>query len=213
MMNANHLVLGAQSGLGSAISFELVRRGFSVARHSRLPADGFELTGDASSKEFSQKLRDFLSINSIDTVFFSIGSYSTENAPGLNLDEVDLAYKNNLLAGIVCLDAIVSAWINRQRGKIVVVNSIAALQVNQSEQIYGAFKQSLSYFTKSLRLEVLAHGIQIMEILPGAMKTRMTSSRDNWDRLMDPSDVAKVVIDLASHRSFTVSTLELRNLP
>lgn len=212
-MSAKSLVLGSTSGLGQQILLTLRDQGKEVCAHSRLPNKHYDLVGDTSTDQFRENLQKLIATEEVDRVFFSVGSYTDESSPNLDFGEVESAYKNNLLSGISVIDTVVSAWMGRTRGKLIVINSIAALSPNPNEAIYGAMKKALSHFTNSVRLAVLTHGIEIIEVFPGAMQTRMTKNRKNWETLMKPEAVAETVVSLAFQDSFSVPSIEIRNIP
>lgn len=213
-MTSKSLVLGSSSGLGQQILLNLRSRGEASLSHSRSFEPGAAVVGDASTQEFRTSLFDLLSTDPIDKVFLTVGAYSDAVSPNLDFSELDNAYRNNLLAGISIIDTVVSAWSGKGRGgKLVVINSIAALSPNPKEPVYGAMKAALSYFTNSVRLGVLAQGIQVIEVFPGAMKTRMTQNRDGWETLMTPEAVAETIVNLSTQDAFLVSSIEIRNNP
>jgi short-subunit dehydrogenase len=212
-MSAKSLVLGSTSGLGQQILLTLRDQGKEVFAHSRLPRDDYDLVGDTTTEQFRENLKKLLITEHVDKVFFSVGSYTDGTSPNLDFAEVESAYKNNLLSGIAVIDTVVTAWIGRSRGKLIVINSIAALSPNPNEAIYGAMKKALSHFTNSVRLSVLMHGIEIIEVFPGAMQTRMTKNRRNWETLMKPAEVSKTIVSLAFQESFSVPSIEIRNIP
>jgi short-subunit dehydrogenase len=212
-MSTRSLVIGSASGLGREIALNLKRRGHEVFTHARSAEQGYELVGDTSTEDFRVSLKNLLSSNAIDIIFFSVGSYTGATSPNLDFEELESAYKNNLLSGIAIIDTVVTAWIGKTRGKLVIINSIAALTPNPNEAVYGAMKRALSHFTNSVRLGVLSEGIEIIEVFPGAMKTRMTKNRRGWQDLMDPSLVADTIVDLAIQKNFSVPTVEIRNTP
>lgn len=212
-MTGSSLVLGSSSGLGHEIIVSLQNRGEPVLSHSRSPSQGAALVGDASSAEFRTSLHDLLRVKPVDKVFLSVGSYSDAKSPNLDFSELEAAYRNNLFAGISIIDTVITAWKGVRSGKLIVINSVAALSPNPSEPVYGTMKAALSYFTNSVRIEAMGHGIQIIEVFPGAMKTRMTRKRQGWENLMTPEAVADSVVNLALQDSFTVSSIEIRNIP
>jgi short-subunit dehydrogenase len=212
-MITKSLVIGSTSGLGREIFLNLKRKGHEVFSHARSADHGEQLVGDTSTEEFRISLKNLLLSNAIDTIFFSVGSYTGATSPNLDYVELESAYKNNLLSGVAIIDTVVTAWIGKTRGKLVIINSIAALSPNPNEAIYGAMKRALSHFTNSVRLGVLSEGIEIIEVFPGAMKTRMTKNRTGWQELMDPSLVADTIVDLAIQNNFSVPSIEIRNRP
>ena len=212
-MTSQSLVLGSSSGLGEQILQCLRALGDDALSHTRAQDPNSAVVGDASSPEFRRSLHDLLASSSVDKVFLSVGSYSDATSPNLDFSELENAYRNNLLAGISIIDTVLSAWSGKRKGKLIVINSIAALSPNPKEPVYGTMKAALSYFTNSVRFGALAHGIQIVEVFPGAMKTRMTRNRDGWEKLMAPAAAAEAIVNLANQDAFSVPAIEIRNIP
>ena len=207
------LVIGSSSGLGEALLSDLRSRGIKSFGHSRIDRDGYDLIGDASSRGFPEKLSTFVQSRKVNLVFFCAGSYSKGTSRDVSRGEALKSFHDNLLSGIQTISALSRAWTKERAGKLVIINSVASLEPTRNESLYGAMKSALSYFAKSARLEGIEHGLQIVEIFPGAVKTRMTRHRENWDHFMEPFLVARTVVDCAIEQNLLVNSIEIRNLP
>jgi NADP-dependent 3-hydroxy acid dehydrogenase YdfG len=63
----------------------------------------------------------------------------------------------------------------------------------------------------SIRPEVTKYGIRILDVYLGAMNTQMTNGRPNQELLMDPKEVAKVIVgNCGLHESLSVNELTIR---
>jgi NADP-dependent 3-hydroxy acid dehydrogenase YdfG len=71
--------------------------------------------------------------------------------------------------------------IARGSGHIVNVGSIAGKEVYENGNVYCASKHAVDALTKSMRLELAAHGIKVTGIHPGAVETEFSIVRFGGD--------------------------------
>lgn len=119
----------------------------------------------------------------------------------MSVAEFDDQISVNLRGLFLCIKAVLPTMIDRQRGQIVNINSIAACTAYTSSTAYGASKAGALALSRSLRNEVRDHGIKVHDLLVGATATDIwpDSARDEFGhRMMRPDDVASVVHDLVS---------------
>ena len=67
----------------------------------------------------------------------------------------------------------------RRRGHIIVMTSIAAREVYPLGVIYCATKHALSAITRGLRVELQGYGIKVTEIAPGMVDTDIRATSDH----------------------------------
>ena len=53
-------------------------------------------------------------------------------------------------------------------------------------------------------------GIEILDVYPGAMQTRMTKDRGNYNSLMKVEEVADQILDLINNKSYYTNEIVLR---
>jgi 3-oxoacyl-[acyl-carrier protein] reductase len=119
----------------------------------------------------------------------------------LTVEEFDDQINVNLRGVFLCIKAVLPSMIDRKRGQIVTINSIAALTAYTNSTAYGASKAGALALSRSLRNEVRDHGIKVHDLLVGATSTDIwpDTARDEFEhRMMRPDDVASVVKDLVS---------------
>ena len=78
--------------------------------------------------------------------------------------------------------AFVPEMIKNQKATIVNLGSIASLQAFEDGGLYGMTKFALLGFSRNLRAELKAHGIRVISLLPGAVKT------PSWDHMELPAN-------------------------
>ena len=69
----------------------------------------------------------------------------------------------------------------REGGRIVNVGSIAGRQAYPGGAVYNATKFAVDGLTAAMRMDLLARGIQVMQILPGAAETEFSEVRFKGD--------------------------------
>lgn len=107
----------------------------------------------------------------------------------------------NLLGALACVKHVLSSMIERRRGMILTVNSVAATTTFTGCVGYGASKAGLLAATRSLRQEVRQHNVKVIDLILGATATDIWSSEmlaDHGKRMINPGDVACHVASLFS---------------
>ena len=94
------------------------------------------------------------------------------------------------------------------------ISSIAANIPNKSEFAYGCAKALVDRFLNALRINGEFPDTHILNIHPGAVVSEMTKHRKNSSNLIDPYELAKFVLNVASfNRSLTVSEIDVYRKP
>lgn len=107
----------------------------------------------------------------------------------------------NLLGAIRCTKEVLPSMIERKRGMILSVNSVAATTTFPGCAAYGASKAGLLSAMRSLRAEVRQHGIKVIDLLLGATATPIWSPEmlhESSSRMIDAGDVATELVHLIS---------------
>ncbi len=210
--NTVALIAGASGDIGRAISFGLLRDGAdvfmlgrSIPRLAQIPPPedargkchyiAADLTAEGAveriAAEISPKRR-------LDVLVLSSGTY--ERARERVAFERQIAA--NLVGPYALLQALLPSLIEA-KGQIVFINSTQALKATAGVGQYAATKHALKAVADSLRDEVNPDGVRVMSVFLG----RTASERQRAifaaegrsyppDRLIQPSDVARVVLFL-----------------
>jgi NADP-dependent 3-hydroxy acid dehydrogenase YdfG len=99
-------------------------------------------------------------------------------------------FRTNVLASFRITLAVARSMMQRRRGHIIVMTSIAAREVYRLGVIYCATKHALSAFARGLRIELQCHGIKVTEIAPGMVDTAIRASSDH-PRVLEALKVRK----------------------
>ena len=93
---------------------------------------------------------------------------------------------------------------------IINLNSFAGKNSSKDEIVYSATKNALRSLSNSLKQEFIGKKIKIIDLFLGAVKTRMTKNRKNFNKLIDPNDVAEFVSDaITKYSTLQVSDVDI----
>ena len=196
----NILITGCSSGLGEALYDDIWNHdGLNPFGHYRTE-DGnpHALIGDITDSDFPEKLDNHIRKYDINCFINNAGIYDGE------------IIDTNLGSQIRMLQVVYKYFLEREKGRIININSVAGLYPSANESIYCASKFGLKGFSKSIQLEAVGTGIEVTDVYLGGVQTRMTQHRDNYDELMKPEDIAECIIDLANTKTFYVNEITLR---
>lgn len=215
--NMNILITGCGSGLGAALAsaaekvYSFEHNPNHIYRHYRTGGNALtDLCGDIAEWSFGERLSSYLRDNNIDTFINCAGRYSGEYLRDTSDASIDTLIKVNLTSQIKMIRRVYKYFLEKQKGLIININSLAGKYPSSGESIYCATKFGLSGFSKSLQMEAVGTGIEIMDVYSGGIQTKMTLGRSNYDSLMDVDEVAEQVIDLISDKKYYVNEVVLR---
>ncbi|HRN41891.1 MAG TPA: SDR family NAD(P)-dependent oxidoreductase [Vicingus sp.] len=100
--------------------------------------------------------------------------------------------------------AVMPLMISRKKGHIINIGSTAGKEVYLNGNIYCATKHAVDAISKSMRIDLLEHGIKVTQICPGAAETEFSEVRFHGDKVkakevykgyqpMSAADVAEVI--------------------
>jgi NADP-dependent 3-hydroxy acid dehydrogenase YdfG len=183
------LVTGASAGIGKATAIALVQSGAKVIATGRrqVALDALkEQCGDQTIETIAGDLNDADFVSNLaraacDVDIFVNNAGVLKYAPLMDMTdgECEWMFRTNVLASLRVSQAVARSMIERQRGHIIVMTSIAAREVYQLGVIYCATKHALSAIARGLRIELQGHGIKVTEIAPGMVDTDIRATSDH----------------------------------
>ncbi|KAG5929252.1 hypothetical protein E4U42_006510 [Claviceps africana] len=133
-------------------------------------------------------------------------------APEINQDDMQIMFATNVAGLINMTQAILPLFQARGdggHGDIINVGSIAGREAYPGGSIYCASKAAVRSFTESLRKELIASRIRVIEVDPGQVETEFSLVRFNGDKAkadavyagcepLTPADIAEVIVFTAT---------------
>lgn len=174
------LVTGGTKGIGRAIADGLAASGATVIVSARsVPAEDFpyhfiaaDLTKSADNESLAAQIT--ANFGRIDVLINNVGGTSAPAGGYSVLTEQD--WENdlqlNLLAAIKLDKALVPSMIDRKSGVVIHISSInGKMPLYDSNFTYGVTKAALNNYSKALANEVAQHGVRVVTVSPGMVKT------------------------------------------
>jgi 3-hydroxy acid dehydrogenase/malonic semialdehyde reductase len=190
------LITGATSGIGEATVYELAPKYNLIIcgrRQERLDA----LAGELADVTNCHKLCfDISERSQVDAAVFSLpDSWKTidvlvnnaGNAHGLSpihegdIDDWEAMIDINVKGLLYLSRAIVPGMVERKKGHIVNIGSVAGLEAYKNGNVYNASKFAVDAISKGMRLDLTEHGIRVSEIKPGLVQTEFSEVRFKGD--------------------------------
>jgi short-subunit dehydrogenase len=103
-------------------------------------------------------------------------------------------YQVNTLSYIECLSQLIAPFQEQKSGQIVIISSVAADRVRQSNFFYGSSKAAVSAFASGLRNYLYPAGVHVMTVHPGFVATAMTAHLDQGPLFAEPKSVARDIL-------------------
>jgi len=184
------LVTGASSGIGAATVRSLGAAGFEVVAAARRLERCEQVAAEVGGRALRLDVADPDSVARLPDELPEC-SVVVNNAGGaLGLEPVSEAeeeywrqmYETNVLGVMRVTKALLPALERSGGGHIVVVGSVAGVEVYPGGAGYTAAKHAANAVTRTLRLELLGKPIRVSEVAPGMVETDFSLVRFEGDR-------------------------------
>ena len=190
------LVTGASSGIGQAVAEQLMDAGLKVIclgrdqekldrLFARRGANALPLALDVTDTDFAAALENSLPDDwrEIDILIASAGS---DVGGRRRFDEGDMedwaqTIETNVTGLMRVCYALLPAMLERGRGHVVALGSVAGLYTYPGSAAYAPSKHAVHAFTDSLRKDFPSAPVRITEIMPGLVRTGFASARHKGD--------------------------------
>ena len=182
------LVTGASSGLGATTAEMLAARGAKVIVHGRdrdmlatlaKRIGGVPLAVDLAQPGAAEQLaaQALEATGRVDLLVANAGSGWAGPLSVMDPDRIDALVTANLSAPIQLTRALLPTMLERGRGGLVYVTSIAGRTGVAGEAVYAATKAGLDAFAESVRFELHGTGVTVGVLVPGVIATRFFDRR------------------------------------
>jgi short-subunit dehydrogenase len=184
------LLTGASSGLGRGLALWLARHEVKVYAAARRLEQLEALAKEAGPNIVPLKLDvsdadgTFAAVQKLDAecgglelVIANAGVGEDTRPKKLKWDSVSRMMQVNVSGATATLCGALPGMIERGRGHVVGISSLAGLVPLPASSVYCATKAYLGMFLESLRLDVERYGLHVTSIHPGFVKSEMKIGR------------------------------------
>lgn len=233
-MNKNNSyiwITGASSGIGKALALEFTANDLPVIASARRKESLQRVKKEVDQQkkgriellpldvknyeEVESAVKKLTEEDSINCLINNAGATSFKLANENSIEEIKEIIDTNLYGSIHTIKAVLPHMIEKKKGTIINILSVAVEKVLTQSSVYAASKAGLRAYAKVLREEVREHNIRVINILPGATRTPIwpNSTLEKFgERMMSPVELAKLVYNAYSVQSNLV-TEELQIRP
>ena len=186
------IVIGASVGMGAALSRKLAKEGYVVALVARQKEKLDELCAEinqsvgetralafphdvANYKEVPSLLTNIVAeIGGLDTCIFLAGiNYPPGGNEKFNFENDRQMVEVNLIGAMAWLSPVAEMFQNAKAGQIVGIGSVAGDRGRVGNPGYNTSKAGLHTYLEALRNRLTRHGVNVLTVKPGFVKTEM----------------------------------------
>ena len=211
------LVTGASRGIGREVARQAAERGARVGLVARSSPDldavlsliggrGVAVPTDvADPAEVAEAARHVeAALGPVDVVVANAGIGAYGPFAATDPDEVERLTRVNWLGTAHLIRAVLPGMVERRRGHVAVVASIAGRMGAPFEALYSATKFAQVGLAEALAVEVARYGIGVSVVNPGPVATDFFAARGHpydrrFPRPVPPARVAAEVVDAVEH--------------
>ena len=179
------LISGASTGMGAATARELARRGFHVLAGVRRPADAealrapriepvlLDITDPAQIEAVARRVAGDPAGRPLRAVVNNAGIAVNAPVELLPMDDWRQQFEVNFFGHVAVTKAVLPA-LHASSGRVVNISSVGGRVALPTYGAYAGAKFALEGMSDALRRELAPHGIQVVLVEPGGVRTEMT---------------------------------------
>jgi short-subunit dehydrogenase len=223
------IIVGASDGLGAALARRLAREGYSLAlvarRKDKLESlcdeihqtvNGPRMYAYAHDVSDYQKTPDLLrkivaDLGGLDLVIFAAGvNYPPGGIDKYNFENDRQMIEINLIGAMAWLSPVAAMFQSARSGQIVGIGSVAGDRGRVGNPGYNTSKAGLATYLEALRNRLTRHGVNVLTVKPGFMKTQMVAAAQGATPFMIPVEkAADDIVKAMKKRKQTIYTASI----
>ncbi len=209
------LITGAGRGIGRQLTQDLIAAGAAVAAVDLDDEPLTALAGELAGKPLATAVADVTDrpallaaverlgaqLGPIDLLIANAGIGRENAALGFDAEVFAAQVRVNLLGVANSVEAVLPGMIQRRRGHLAAISSLASYRGLPRMAGYCASKAGVNALMDSLRVELAPLGIAATTICPGWIRTRMTENVQNaMPNMLDVPDATRRILDAIRRR-------------
>lgn len=200
-MNSKKIIFitGATAGFGKAIAYKFAAHGWDIILNGRREERLIQIENDLKEQFNARTISLAFDIRDREQVIRNIQSLPHDwkhidvlvNNAGLasglstiqegDVDDWEVMIDTNIKGLLYISRQIMPMMIAQKSGHIINMSSIAGKEAYARGNVYCATKHAVDALTKSMRIDLLEHGIKVTSIDPGAAETEFSLVRFRGD--------------------------------
>jgi len=205
------MITGASSGLGRGVALDIAARGGHLGLLARREDLLNEIVDEAKKRNVkavaaTADVRDVKAVREaadrfraelgpIDILIANAGIGTSDHGARLTPEHAADVIGINLLGAVNSVAAVLPEMVERDRGRLVAISSLAAYRGLAKSAAYCSSKAALSAYFESLRIDLRRTGVGVTIIHPGFIKTPLTAGRETkMPYLMELDDGVKKIV-------------------
>lgn len=224
----NILIFGANADLGNQIAHMHAAKGdslFLTARSQeqldRMQKD-LEVRYQIKTQAFVLDAREFdkhseilkeINIEEIDWVYCVFGYLGEQEEAQKDFEKSRQIIEVNYVGAVSLLNPIAEVFAKKGKGSIIGISSVAGERGRMSNYMYGSAKAAFTTYLDGMRNRLAKHGVHVLTVKPGFMRTRMTEGLPLPGPLTaNPDQAARRIVKAAHKRKNTLYVLPIWGL-
>jgi len=206
-MTQSAVVTGGSGGIGREVVRELRARGWEVASLSRREGTDVSIEQDVAEA--------FARLKALDALIHCAQVLIKRPFARMTVEQWDRQIDSGLRGAFLCSREAFKLM-RRRGGSIVFVSSLSGVfgaEKFPGMSAYVAAKSGLAGLTEALAVEGKERGIRVNAISPGSVDTPMLRTAGVEGPALEPAEVARIIVWLASSESAPLSGANLRMDP
>ena len=201
-------VVGASSGIGSALAEALLARGARVALSARrgealqsvaaaAPDRALVVPADVTDPDGVHRAWQAVEAawGGVDLVLCVAGAYVPASADAFDAALAARLFDLNVMGTVRVVDAVLPSLLARGSGHLSVVASVAGYRALPRALFYGPTKAALIHLAEGLHLDLRPRGIGVSVVNPGFVRTPATAVNDfHMPALLSPEEAAEATL-------------------
>jgi len=207
------IIVGASGGMGAALSHKLAREGFSLAlvdcnkKALQLLCNEINQSmGEKRVRLYEHDATDYDSVpdtlrriiadlGGVDTLVYIAGVIHFPALDEYYFSQDHKMVEVNLLGAMAWMSAIAPLFQSAKSGQIVGVSSVAGDRGRVGNPGYNASKAGLTNYLEALRNRLTRHGVNVLTVKPGFVKTDMLMGVEKTPFAIEPERAANLIWD------------------
>ena len=209
------LVTGASSGIGAAVVHRLCQEGLQVHAIARSRDSLLALAERTGCTAHVLDVTDLAGITRLteqvqfDVLVNNAGVDKPRSFLKAHAEDIDLLVDVNLRAVLHLCRLVVPGMVERDRGHVVNISSIAGAYNFNGNSTYHATKAAVSMLSRQLRIDAFGKRVRITEICPGRVATDIFAhvhgdSRETYEKFVEGFELPQAE-DIANAIAFAIA--------